>query len=100
MSIKITQINHKNKKQAQDLMGGGKALAKEVLENLADELVKLPHAGSVIAYVDYKPDSLIECWEKPFDDIRVWFHGGVKAPSYGIYADFFDKNDIYIPNFN
>ena len=51
-TIKLTQINHKNKKQAQDLtyllnqyaqdpMGGGKALPKEVLENLADELAKV-----------------------------------------------------------
>jgi len=51
---------HKNKIQAQDLtyllnqyaqdpMGGGKALPKEVLENLADELAKLPHAGSVLS---------------------------------------------------
>ena len=74
MSIKLIQINHKNKKQAQDLtyllnqyaqdpMGGGKALLKEVLENLADELAKLPHAGSVIAYVDDKPAGLVNFFE-------------------------------------
>jgi len=40
-------------------MGGGKALSKEVLENLADELAKFPNAGLVIAYVDEKPGGLI-----------------------------------------
>ena len=74
MKINITQINHKNKKQAQDLtyllnqyaqdpMGGGKALSQEVLENIADELAKLPHAGSVITYVDDKPAGLLNFFE-------------------------------------
>ena len=73
-TTKLIQINYKNKKQAQELtyllnqysqdpIGGGKALPKEVLENLADELAQLPHAGSVIAYVDEEPAGLVNFFE-------------------------------------
>ncbi len=46
-----------------DPMGGGKALPEEVQENIAKELAKLPHAFSVIAYVDGKPAGLVNCFE-------------------------------------
>ena len=40
-------------------MGGGKPLAPETKENLVKELAKLPHAFSVLAYVDGKAAGLV-----------------------------------------
>jgi len=48
---------------ALDTMGGGTALTDHVQKNLATELSKLPHAFSVICYVDGKPAGLINCFE-------------------------------------
>ena len=48
---------------ASDPMGGGRPLDREVLDKLADELARLPHAFSVIAYVDSRPVGLANCFE-------------------------------------
>lgn len=48
---------------ATDPMGGGTPLSTEVRESLVMELAKLPHAFSVIAYVNDKPAGLVNCFE-------------------------------------
>lgn len=50
-------------KYAIDPMGGGKPLSEKVKDNLVTELSKIPHAFSVIAYVDGKAAGLINCFE-------------------------------------
>ena len=47
---------------AQDEMGGGEALPDSVQVNLAVELAKLPHAFTVICYVDGEPAGLANCF--------------------------------------
>ncbi len=74
MSINIFKVDYADTQQGKDLsyllnsyaldpMGGGKALAPFVRDNLAVELSKLAHAWSVICYVDEKPAGLINCFE-------------------------------------
>ena len=48
---------------ASDPMGGGKPLTREVLNGVAGELARLPHAFSVIAYVETRPAGLANCFE-------------------------------------
>lgn len=48
---------------AQDPMGGGKALTPWVLDNIAAELAKLPHALTLLAYVDGNAVGLMNCFE-------------------------------------
>ena len=48
---------------ASDPMGGGKPLRVEGKNNLVKELSRLPHAFSVIAYVDDTPVGLVNCFE-------------------------------------
>jgi ribosomal protein S18 acetylase RimI-like enzyme len=48
---------------AEDPMGGGAPLSDFIKQNLAVELSKIPHAFSVICYVDGKPAGLINCFE-------------------------------------
>jgi ribosomal protein S18 acetylase RimI-like enzyme len=48
---------------AQDPMGGSTPLSDHVKNNLAKELSKLPHALSIISYVNDKPAGLINCFE-------------------------------------
>ncbi len=48
---------------ARDSMGGGKPLDDWVMENIVRELAKLPHAFSVLAYVEAAPAGLINCFE-------------------------------------
>ena len=69
--IKVNYLNEQHEKEvpmlldayASDPMGGGKALDKYVKNNLVKELAKLPHAFSVIAYVDGQPSGLVNCFE-------------------------------------
>jgi len=56
-------ISHLLSCYAIDPMGGGTALSAYVVENLTIELSKLPHAISVICYVDGKPAGLVNCFE-------------------------------------
>ena len=48
---------------AQDPMGGGRALAPDVLQQLPGELAKRPHAFSVLAFVGGEPAGLVNCFE-------------------------------------
>ena len=74
MKIDVFTLNYQDLQQAEDMlsllenyaldpMGGATALHPSVRDNLATELAKLPHAFSVICYVDDKPAGLINCFE-------------------------------------
>ncbi len=74
MNIKIIQANYSENKQADEIvyllnsyasdpMGGGKPLEKYVIDNLAIELSRLPHAFTVICYVNNQAAGLINCFE-------------------------------------
>ncbi|WP_340677047.1 GNAT family N-acetyltransferase [Paraglaciecola sp.] len=74
MVIEIVKADYKNDKHKTDIpallnayatdpMGGGKPLAEDVQRNLVNELAKLPHAFSVLAYVDGKAAGLVNCFE-------------------------------------
>jgi len=74
MNIEIKVAEYLNEKQANDIgellnaysedpMGGGVPLPNHIKENLAKELAKLPHAFSIICYVDGQPAGLINCFE-------------------------------------
>lgn len=74
MTIDIKLVDFTNPEQAsaliylldqyaQDEMGGGTPLKESTRKNLATELSKLPHAFSLICYVDEKPAGLANCFE-------------------------------------
>jgi ribosomal protein S18 acetylase RimI-like enzyme len=74
MNIKIIKVDYSSDKQknelslllnsyAEDLMGGSKSLEEYVINNVANELAKRPHAFSVICYVDKKAAGLVNCFE-------------------------------------
>ncbi len=74
MKVNVIVADYLNSQQAQDIgyllncyaedpMGGGAPLSENIKTNLANELSKLPHAFSVICYVDDKPVGLINCFE-------------------------------------
>jgi ribosomal protein S18 acetylase RimI-like enzyme len=74
MNIEVKLANYLDKEQAidigylldvysQDQMGGSQPLSESVRSNLANELSKLPHAFSVICYVNNKPAGLVNCFE-------------------------------------
>lgn len=46
-----------------DPMGGGAPLRHHVKQNVVSELAKLPHAFSIIAYIDDKAAGLVNCFE-------------------------------------
>jgi len=48
---------------AVDPMGGGAELDEQVRRNVAAELAKIPHAFSIICYIDDKPAGLMNCFE-------------------------------------
>ena len=70
---------------ASDPMGGGQPLTREVLNGLAGELARLPHAFSVIAYVEARPAGLANCFEM-FSTFRcqplINIHDMVVLPEY------------------
>ncbi|MEM1155984.1 MAG: GNAT family N-acetyltransferase [Pseudomonadota bacterium] len=74
MNIEILQADYHDPRQGDDLifllnayaedpMGGGKGLSPEVCDQLLPALAALPHAVSLIAYVDAKPAGLANCFE-------------------------------------
>lgn len=74
MKIDVITLNYQDPKHVQDMlfllenyaldpMGGATALSPNVKENLAIELAKLPHAFSVICYVDGDPAGLANCFQ-------------------------------------
>lgn len=48
---------------ASEPIGGGEQLEERVKEILVAELAKLPHAFSILAYVDGQPAGLVNCFE-------------------------------------
>ena len=74
MNIEVKIADYLDKEQAKDIgylldaysqdqMGGSQSLSESVRSNLAYELSKLPHAFSVICYVNKKPAGLVNCFE-------------------------------------
>jgi ribosomal protein S18 acetylase RimI-like enzyme len=74
MNIEILLADYSNEQQCADIlsllndyaldpMGGGKALSSFTSENLIPELSRIPHAISIICYVDEEPAGLINCFE-------------------------------------
>lgn len=74
MNIEVKIADYLNEEQAidiaylldaysQDQMGGSQALPESVKSNLVKELSKLPHAFSIICYVNNKPAGLVNCFE-------------------------------------
>ena len=74
MQIRIVQVDYHDSEQAKhfiallagyalDPMGGGESLAEFTQNNLVQKLQGIPHAFSVIAYVNDKPAGLVNCFE-------------------------------------
>lgn len=74
MQIKIVFADYLDKKQAADLVdlldtyaadlvGGGEGLDESVKGSLAATLAQIPHAFSLLCYVDDQPAGLVNCLE-------------------------------------
>lgn len=74
MKIELVKADYHNTQHQQDIpfllneyakdpMGGGSELDPEVYKNLVAHLATLPHAFTVLAYVDGKPAGLANCFE-------------------------------------
>lgn len=74
MNIEVVVVDYQDPQQAEHLsmllnayatdpMGGGEPLSEYVRGNLAAELAKVPHAFSLLCYVDGKPAGLTNCIE-------------------------------------
>lgn len=74
MNIKLVEANYHDPQHqraipfllnayAMDPMGGGEPLDKDVYDQLVASLAKLPHALSIIAYLDDQPVGLVNCFE-------------------------------------
>ena len=74
MSLRIVKANYTNSQHAsalrvllneyaKDPMGGGAALPDVVLNSLAAQLANIPHAFTVLAFVDEQPAGLINGFE-------------------------------------
>ncbi|GLR64260.1 GNAT family N-acetyltransferase [Marinospirillum insulare] len=74
MNLKLVEADYLNPQHQQvipfllnayamDPMGGGEALDKDVYDQLVPSLAKLPHALSILAYLDDQPVGLANCFE-------------------------------------
>jgi GNAT superfamily N-acetyltransferase len=74
MKIKVLRANYRDPQQAADIvfllnsyatdpMGGGEALLPSVRQNLVATLATLPHALTLLCYVDGEPAGLANCFE-------------------------------------
>ena len=74
MCIDIVEADYRNPRHARDIgyllncyaldpMGGGEPLPEPVRSRLAGELAALPHAFSVLCYIDGEPAGLVNCFE-------------------------------------
>ncbi|OUS29019.1 GNAT family N-acetyltransferase [Gammaproteobacteria bacterium 45_16_T64] len=74
MEIKVVTADYTNRRHGEDIgflidsyardpMGGATPLADSVRNNLSLALAKLPHAFSILCYVDNKPAGLINCFD-------------------------------------
>ena len=78
MDIDVKTANYSDNEQAKedigfllddypkDKMGGSQPLSEYVKKILANKLSKLPHAFSIICYVNNKPAGLVNCFEAFF----------------------------------
>lgn len=96
MKIRTLIADYSDPRQGEDLlylldiysldeMGGSAPLDKEVRRSLLQELSKLPHAFSVLCYVNDQPAGLINCFEA-FSTFKgqplVNVHDVMVAPGY------------------
>jgi GNAT superfamily N-acetyltransferase len=74
MNIEVLRADYLDPQQALDIvfllnryatdpMGGGEALSLHVQENLVASLASLPHAVTLLCYVDGRPAGLVNCFE-------------------------------------
>ena len=74
MDIEIIQADYRDPKHRREIvlildayasepMGGGVPLSDYAKENLVEKLSRLPHAFSILAYVDGEPAGLVNCFE-------------------------------------
>ncbi|HGZ70478.1 MAG TPA: GNAT family N-acetyltransferase [Nitratifractor sp.] len=74
MNIEILQADYTNVEHAKDIlyllnsyakdpMGGGEELSQYAKENLVSSLKQIPHAITILAYVNSKPAGLINAFE-------------------------------------
>ncbi len=74
MAVEIITADYRNRQHAQsiayllncyatDPMGGGEPLSEHVQQHLAEALADVPHAFSLIGYVDDQPAALANCFE-------------------------------------
>lgn len=74
MNVEVIEANYLNEKHEQEIpillndyasdpMGGGSPLKEDVKTNLVKALSEMPHAFSIIAYVDGQPAGLANCFE-------------------------------------
>ncbi len=74
MNVEVIEANYLNEKHekeipillddyASDPMGGGSPLKEDVKKDIVKALSKVPHAFSIIAYVDGQPAGLANCFE-------------------------------------
>jgi ribosomal protein S18 acetylase RimI-like enzyme len=74
MNIEVVRADYKNSRHQLDIpfllnvyacdpMGGGEPLKDDVMCNLVPALSAIPHAFSILAYVNDKPAGLVNCFE-------------------------------------
>ncbi|SMO86972.1 GNAT family N-acetyltransferase [Gracilimonas mengyeensis] len=74
MNIEVVKADYQNPQHQKDIpfllneyatdpMGAGEPLSQHVRDHLVSELAKLPHAFSIIAYVNDQPAGLANCFE-------------------------------------
>ncbi len=74
MSTTVTFVDYNNQQHsndlilllqeyAQDPMGGGKPLNQYTVDHLTQALATMPHAFSLLVYVDDKPAAMANCFE-------------------------------------
>jgi ribosomal protein S18 acetylase RimI-like enzyme len=74
MNIETVVADYSDEQQCDDIvyllneyalepMGGGQALSSFAKDNLTNELSKLAHAITVLAYIDKKPVGLVNCFD-------------------------------------
>ncbi|AMO55950.1 GNAT family acetyltransferase [Endozoicomonas montiporae] len=74
MSIQVVTVDYANNKQAEDLIhllnhyaedpiGGNQSLSQYTKDNLVSALATIPHAFSLLCYVDDQPAGFANCFE-------------------------------------
>lgn len=74
MNAEVVIADYQNEKHRRDIpyllneyacdpMGGGEPLAEHTVKNLASELSKIPHAFSILIYIDHAPAALANCFQ-------------------------------------